>query len=94
MRLGYVPDDFVRRFLDIYSPVADGQPSSEIAKGDEDAVRVLMRLSSVTRAVLISEHPYAVVFEKTLYSCGSVTVGSGSIYELTPFHEEDSELGL
>jgi hypothetical protein len=55
---------------------------------------VLMRLSSVTRAVLISEHPYAVVFEKTLYSCGSVTVGSGSIYELTPFHEEDSELGL
>ena len=52
--------------LDVYSGVANGQPSPEIAQDNEDAIRVLMRLSLVTRTVRISEHPYAVILEKNL----------------------------
>ncbi len=64
VRLGRVPDDFVGRFLDVYSAVSDGQPPPEVTEGDENAIRVAVRLSSVTRSIRISQYAHPVVLEE------------------------------
>jgi hypothetical protein len=54
MRLGRIPDDFVRRFFDVYSAVSNSQPPPEITEGDENTIGVVVRLGSVTRSIYIS----------------------------------------
>lgn len=64
VRLGRVPDDFVRRFFDVYSAVSDSQPPPEMAESDENAIGMLVRLSSITRPIYVSQHAHAVVLEE------------------------------
>lgn len=64
VRLRRAPDYFVRRFFDLYGAVSDGQPPAEITQSNENAIGVVMRLSSVTGPVHISQYAHAVVLEE------------------------------
>jgi hypothetical protein len=64
VRLGGVPDDFVRRFGDVYSAITHDQTPPETSECDQFAGWVLMPFSFVPGLSAYRRHPNPVVFEE------------------------------